>query len=102
MLLQRLLDSICSIGDLSKLKEFTAKTKVVPAKENLAVGRSYFFTRYRQKNDPFSLEERYTSTATVLELKDGWVRYKIGDGHLYPDERMKASDFVKNYSIPVP
>lgn len=33
---------------------------------------------------------------TVLDAKDGWVRYKMSD-HLFNDERMELSSFLHCY-----
>ena len=42
--------------------------------------------------DPF--ESKY-APVKILDVKDGWVRYYMG--WAFPDERMKASSFVKMY-----
>jgi len=33
----------------------------------------------------------------VLDVKDGWVRYRIGEGLLFGDERMKVKYFTRVY-----
>ena len=51
--------------------------------------------------DPFPPK----SLVTVLDVKDGWVRYKIGSGEMFGDERMKVSTFSEVYrphEVPIP
>lgn len=43
--------------------------------------------------DPFPPK----STATILEVSDGWVRYRIGEGMMLDDERMLVKRFIGVY-----
>lgn len=45
-----------------------------------------------RSDDPF--ESKY-KPVKIIAVKDGWVRYYMG--RAFPDERMKASFFVRMY-----
>lgn len=45
------------------------------------------------KDDPF--EPKIRAPVDILDVKDGWIRYKIGDA--FPDERMSANMFTRVY-----
>jgi hypothetical protein len=54
--------------------------------------------------DPFGPRLRPRKPCTfvavvVLEVKDGWVRYQIGDGDNFPDKRSSIEDFRRNYDM---
>jgi len=34
---------------------------------------------------------------TVLDVKDKWVRYKIGNGNIFGDERLELECFLRLY-----
>ena len=50
----------------------------------------------QSKGDPFPIpnNKRY-APVTVLEVRDGWVRYYIGS--MFPDERKDVDTFLKMY-----
>lgn len=58
------------------------------------VGSQWIFNR-KATADPF--ETKPSSAITVLEIKQGWVRYKIGNGWLFHDERLSIEDFLDYY-----
>jgi hypothetical protein len=49
-----------------------------------------------KKDDPFPAKG--ANPITVLDVKAGWVRYKIGSGWLFPDERQPIDTFLYCYS----
>lgn len=49
-----------------------------------------------RNGDPFPGKYDH-NPSTVLEVKDGWVRYKIGSGLLFDDERKSIEDFNDLY-----
>jgi hypothetical protein len=60
-----------------------------------AVGESWYFFAEKRDGDPFphKLPPTY---ARILEVRDGWVRYSIGN--LFPDERLAIDEFTRMYS----
>ena len=36
-------------------------------------------------------------TVEILDIADGWVRYKIGSGTMFDDERKSMSSFINCY-----
>ena len=48
----------------------------------------------RGKNDPW--EGKRYNPVKILDVKDGWVRYYLGD--VFPDERQKIEKFVRIYT----
>lgn len=49
--------------------------------------------RLYNNGDPFPPK----SLVTILDVRDGWVRYKIGSGNMWGDERMEISMFSEVY-----
>jgi hypothetical protein len=47
-----------------------------------------------RSNDPFPPKQN--RSVTVLEVKEGWVRYSMGS--IFKDERMDSSTFLAIYS----
>lgn len=43
--------------------------------------------------DPFPPK----NTVTILDVSDGWVRYQIGKGTMFDDERMSVKRFIGVY-----
>lgn len=73
------------------------KPKVKPKVE---VGQHYFLRRSPSEKgvDPFKPKNN-RSTSCILEIKDGWVRYRIGNGLLYDDERLTIKLFLSIYRL---
>jgi hypothetical protein len=57
-----------------------------------------FQINYRKdtNNDPFPPKQP-RSVVTVRDVRDGWVRYRIGTSGMFDDERMELKSFVKIY-----
>jgi len=45
-------------------------------------GERYLLDRLDEEN-PFDKDER--PCVTILDVKDGWVKYQVGNGYLSPD-----------------
>ena len=50
-------------------------------------------TWYIKNESPWPKE---TQTVEIIDQKDGWVRYKLGD-YIFTDERMELSRFTNRY-----
>lgn len=48
-----------------------------------------------RNGDPFP---QNTSGVTVVEVKAGWVLYKIGSGSMFPSERLSIENFNYIYT----
>ena len=59
------------------------------------VGESWYFFAEKRKGDPFP-DKLPPTYARILEVRDGWVRYTIGN--IFPDERLAIGDFTRMYS----
>ena len=67
---------------------FNRESKPTP---EIAVGSTWL---HHATDDPFPARtDRHP--VIILGVKDGWVRYKIGDA--FPDERMKLDTFLYCY-----
>lgn len=58
--------------------------------------------KWRLKNNdgsPWSKSKSKLPPAFILDVKDGWVRYKIGSGNYWNDERDKIDLFQKVYEL---
>lgn len=51
-----------------------------------------------QFNGPWPLRGDNTGVC-ILDVKEGWVRYKVGGGVIFNDERMEVDKFTKIYSF---
>lgn len=66
---------------------------------------SVFFTfpkpneqwQLRGENDDDPWEQPTRCLATIRDVKKGWVRYRLGDGSYYPDERKTILMFISVY-----
>jgi len=71
---------------------FTKKAKVT----NLKVGDEYFIEEI--DNNPF---EKYIAYATILDVKDGWVQYKMcrkNEKTIFNPSALEISSFLSMYS----
>ena len=50
-------------------------------------------------NDPFPKSSSSIVPIAILDIKDNWVRYKIGRGILWGDERKPIVDFMRIYKF---
>lgn len=51
----------------------------------------------RQGDDPWG--SKVIPPVTILDVRGSWVRYRIGDGSLFLDERRPAREFCKLYQL---
>ena len=49
-----------------------------------------------KNGDPFE-SKKCSVYSTILDVKDGWVRYKMGRGNFFKDNRMEISSFLYIY-----
>lgn len=68
-------------------KFFQREVKQIPAK-----GESWLLN---SSPDPWGGKTH--TPVTILDVKDGWVRYKFSD-HIFTDERMELGTFTDIYS----
>jgi len=64
---------------------------MAPAPEPIEIGSRWVI----KDGSPWGA--RKSSIITVTDVLAGWVRYKIGEGVFYPDERMKEESFRHCY-----
>ena len=77
--------------------------------ENTAPGKPYPFAGtewvldgkdYCGSGDPFGPKDsdvKKSPDVTVIDCRDGWVKYRIGNGCMFNDERAKISKFTELY-----
>lgn len=65
----------------------------------VVAGQLWHLTINSHENDPF-LPKQEPVLIQILEVRDGWVRYYIGD--VFPDERLPISRFVACYTLYTP
>ena len=70
-------------------------TKVVTASSPDGIRPGDQFILKETSGDPFP--QKNQPLRTVLEVRDGWVRYKVGAGHIFDDERMELDLFLRIY-----
>ena len=62
------------------------------------IGEKWFFEGLNGEDDspwPSTKKPRF-SPVIILDVKEGWVRYRIGA--FYPDERLKMESFLSMYT----
>lgn len=59
------------------------------------IGEKWIF-RSLEDGDPWQ-DEKNLHLATIIDVKDGWVRYKVNE--YFPDERRKLITFLMCYKI---
>lgn len=52
---------------------------------------------YLKSKDRSPWQKKKIYSVTVLDVKGGWVRYKIGNGSIFDDERLNIKDFLMIY-----
>ena len=74
-----------------KAKEVVVPNKILAVISDIKIG-----DKFALKNDdsPWANAER--PIVTVLDIKEGWVRYRIG--HIFPDERKPIDVFLGMYN----
>ena len=65
--------------------------------DEIEVGETYFFIPDDYVEDPFKSVEEKRIDATVLAIKEGYVKYHIGTGSLNPTSRL-LKEFKKHFS----
>jgi hypothetical protein len=64
-------------------------------KQSMIAPNQYWIIRsYVTCQDPWGC--KYLGPVYILDVKDGWVRYKLGDG-MFMDERDPVDFFVASY-----
>jgi len=72
---------------------FTKKPTIPPHEIKLPkIGEKWYLKA--DDGDPWGRKDY--EPVTILDVKDSWVRYKF-PGHMFQDERMKMSTFVRIY-----
>ena len=74
---------------LNFFKSFLPKPKRIPKKGEIWMLKGYV------DGDPFPIRDYFTVGVEILDYKEGWVRYKIGE--IFDDERMKLNYFLFCY-----
>jgi len=60
-------------------------------------GETWVHRDYRKEGDPFPPKDPTAGAAVIRGYKDGWVRYKLGSGAIWDDERMQLYVFLFCY-----
>ncbi len=76
---------------------FCDKDEASDSQSPIVHGQRYSFRK--QLAGPWSLENSANHTVTVIDYKDGWVRYKFDNSSMFTDERMKEYSFRHCYEL---
>jgi len=60
------------------------------------IGEQYKLNLDDDDQDPFE-PTKGSTLSTITEVKEGWVRYCMGSGFLFPDNRMRIDRFLRIY-----
>jgi hypothetical protein len=73
-------------------KTFTPKPLEHPEKDS-----QWHLPQEPEDKSPWCETPSYYPPVTIIDAKEGWVRYKMGSGLMFNDERMKLSTFLRLY-----